>query len=141
MSRERIHRMLIVTEMLVLALPTSAICVFFSLALMLTVSFPWGFAELAFMHWVLLCQLGIFGLWRLAIAYLWHRQAGLSATLWWWRAACMGAILLGVSLLLLGLIVAGWEVPESVIILAMGSLASPLLVPFVHLTYLRRTSS
>ncbi|MBD3894706.1 hypothetical protein IEI94_02395 [Halomonas sp. ML-15] len=138
MNRDVVHRILIAAEMLLLALPASAICVFFSLALLSTVGFPWDFEALLIMHFVLLGNLGIVGLWRSAIAYLWHRGAGLGALLWWWRAACLGAGLACVSLLLSELLVAGWQAPEIVAIVATGSLASPLLVPFLHLACLRR---
>ena len=140
MNRESVHRILIAAELLVLALPASLFCLFFSLALLMTVGFPWGLEELAILHFLLLGYLGIFGLWRLAITYLWHCDEGLIGALWWWQAACLGAGLLSVSLLLVGLIEAGWAAPEGVIIVATGSFASPLLVPFLHLAYLRRAA-
>ncbi|SDL96391.1 hypothetical protein SAMN05192555_10858 [Franzmannia pantelleriensis] len=138
MSREVIQRSLIAAELLFLALPTTAICMFFSMALLSTVGFPWDLEALLIMHFVLLGNVGMVGLWAVAITYLRHRGPGLKGLWWWWRAACLGAGLASVSLLLLGLPMTGWEAPEGVVIVATGSLASPLLVPFLHLAYLRR---
>lgn len=136
MNRELIHRILIVAEMLVLALPVSLFCLFCGLALLSTVGFYWGVEEVAIMLFVFVGLLGIVGLWCVAITYLSRR----TQLLWWWRAACMGAGLVSVSLMLFCLITFGWELPEWGVIIALGVFASPLLVPFLHLAYLLRTS-
>lgn len=135
MNRQLCHKILIVAEMLLLALPVSVFCLFFSFALLITVGFPWGPEELAIMLFVLVGMLGIVGLWCAAITYLARR----TQSLWWWRAACMGAGLVSVSLMLFCLIAFGWELPEWGVIIALGVFASPLLVPFLHLAYLLRT--
>ncbi|MGQ4878536.1 hypothetical protein ACOJCM_08185 [Billgrantia sp. LNSP4103-1] len=135
MNGELIHRILIVVEMFVLALPVSLFCLFFGLALLSTVGFYWGVKELAIMLFVFAGFLGIVGLWRVAAIYLARRQQ----STWWWRAACVGAGLVAVSLILFCLRVSGWDSPEWVIIIALGVFASPLLVPFFHLAYLLRT--
>ncbi|MCE9665646.1 hypothetical protein LY622_19675 [Halomonas sp. M5N1S17] len=143
MNRESVHRMLIAVEMLLLALPTSVVCLFSSVALFVTLGFPWSLMDLAVMHFVLIGTLGILGLWRVAVAYLWNRATWLdheSALFWWWRAACLGAGLAGVSLVLFSLLALGWDSPEWVIIIALGVFGSPLLVPFLHLVYLQRTA-
>lgn len=136
MNSERYHRILIATEMLLLALPASAICLVFGLALLSTVGFSWGLEEVAIMLLVSSGTLGIVGLWCELINYLARRPR----LIWWWRAACMGAGLVVVSLMLFCLIISGWEPPGWVIILALGIFASPLLVPFLHLAYLSRTT-
>lgn len=135
MNRELGHRILIAVEMLLLALPASVICLLFGLALLSTVGFPWGLEELTIMHFVLIGTLGIAGLWCVAVTYLARRPR----SIWWWRAACMGAGLVTVSLMLFCPIAFGWEPPEWVVIVALGVFASPLLVPFLHLAYLLRT--
>ncbi|PAU76137.1 hypothetical protein [Halomonas salipaludis] len=139
MTRDSVHQILIAAELFLLALPVSVICMLFSLALLFTVSFPWSLEALLIIHFVLIGNLGIVGLWWVAVAYLRYPGAGLKKPQWEWRAACLGAGLVSVSLLLLGLIVAGWQAPEAAVIVATGSLASPLLVPFLHLACLRRT--
>lgn len=136
MNRELCHRILIAAEMLLLALPASVICLLFGLALLSTVGLSWGLEELTIMPFVLIGTLGIVGLWCVAVTYLARRPR----SIWWWRAACMGAGLVVVSLVLLCLIAAGWDLPEWVIIVALGVFASPLLVPFLHLAYLLRTT-
>ncbi|UYG04453.1 hypothetical protein OCT51_03585 [Halomonas sp. LR3S48] len=135
MNGELCHRILIVAEMLLLALPVSVFCLFFGLTLLMTVGFSWGLEEIAIMLFVLVGTLGIVGLWCAAITYLARR----TRSLWWWRAACMGAGLVSVSLILFCLIAFGWERPEWVVIIALGVFASPLLIPFLHLAYLLRT--
>ncbi|WP_104204560.1 hypothetical protein [Billgrantia saliphila] len=136
MNKELCHRILIGVEMLLLALPASAVCLLFGLALLSTVGFSWGLEELAIMLFVPSGTLGIVGLWCELVTYLRRRPR----LIWWWWAACMGAGLVAVSLVLVGLINFGWEPPEWVIIFAYGVFASPLLVPFLHLAYLLRTS-
>ncbi len=136
MNRALGHRILIAVEMLLLALPASVICLFFGLALLMTVGFPWGLEELVIMLFVFIGTLGIVGLWCAAVTYLARR----ARFIWWWRAACMGAGLVTVSLMLFSPIALGWEPPEWVTIVALGVFASPLLVPFLHLAYLLRTT-
>ncbi|MDI5986466.1 hypothetical protein QLQ85_16865 [Halomonas sp. M4R5S39] len=136
MNRALGHRILIAVEMLLLALPASVICLFFGLALLMTVGFPWGLEELVIMLFVFIGTLGIVGLWCAAVTYLARR----ARFIWWWRAACMGAGLVTVSLMLFSPIAFGWEPPEWVTIIALGVFASPLLVPFLHLAYLLRTT-
>lgn len=136
MNWELCHRILIVIEMFLLALPVSVFCLFFGLAILATVGLPWGVEELAIMHFVLAGTLGIVGLWCAAVTYLARRPW----FIWWWRAACMGAVLVAVSLGLLGLFALGWNPPEWAKIIALGVFASPLLVPFLHLAYLYRTA-
>ncbi|MBA2780676.1 hypothetical protein [Billgrantia kenyensis] len=135
MNRERIHWVLIVAEMLLLALPVSAFCFVFGLGLLLTVGFPWGMQEVAIILFVFVGTLGIAGLWCVAVAFLLRRER----SLWWWRVACAGAGLTLVSLVLSGLLSLGWEPAEWVIIVALGIFASPLLIPFLHLGYLCRS--
>ncbi|MCE8033174.1 hypothetical protein EKK97_03970 [Billgrantia tianxiuensis] len=135
MNRPLCHKILIVAEMLLLALPVSVFCLFFGLALLMTVGFPWGLEELAIMLFAVVGMLGIVGLWCAAVTYLARR----ARSIWWWRAACAGAGLVTVSLMLFCLIAFGWELPEWGIIIALGVFASPLLVPFFHLAYLQRT--
>ncbi len=90
-------------------------------------------------HFVLLGLVGMAGLWRAALATIWPRQQQrLVYNAWWWHAACLGAGLLGVSLLLYGLIALGWEPPEWVVVMAAGVYTTPLLVPFLHVAYCRR---
>ncbi|MDX5433739.1 MAG: hypothetical protein LPK20_09255, partial [Halomonas sp.] len=96
---------------------------------------PWGLEELAIMLFAVVGMLGIVGLWCAAVTYLARR----ARSIWWWRAACAGAGLVTVSLMLFCLIAFGWELPEWGIIIALGVFASPLLVPFFHLAYLQRT--
>ncbi|WP_162623024.1 hypothetical protein [Billgrantia lactosivorans] len=136
MNRELFHRILLCAEMVLLALPVSMFCLVFGLGLLMTVGFSWGLEELAIMLFVFVGFLGIVGLWCAAITYLAQR----ARFLWWWRAACMGAGLVNVSLVLFCLVAFGWELPEWGIIIALGVFASPLLVPFLHLAYLQRTS-
>jgi hypothetical protein len=136
MNRESFHRILIIVEMVLLALPVSLFCLFFGLALMATMGFPWGVEELAIMHFVLVGTLGIVGLWCVTLSYLTQRRQ----PIWWWRAACMGAGLVGVSLGLFCLLALGWNPPEWVKIIALGIFATPLLVPFLHFAYLRQTT-
>ncbi|MCC5883813.1 MAG: hypothetical protein JJU25_14425 [Halomonas sp.] len=133
MTKEGIHRGLILAEMLLLALPVSVICLFLGLVLLLTVGFPWGVEEVAIMLFVLIGTLGIVGLWNVAIAFLKWREC----SLWWWRAACGGAGLVVVATLLVVPLSLGWEPAEWITVVALGILASPLLVPFIHLFYLQ----
>ena len=132
MNKARIHRWLIVAEMLLLALPVSAFCLVFGLGLLLTVGFPWGVEEVAIILFVFVGSLGIAGLWCVAVTFLLRRER----SLWWWRAACAGVGLTLVSLVLSGLLSLDWEPAEWVIIVALGIFASPLLIPFFHLRYL-----
>lgn len=143
MNRESVHRILITAEMLLLALPASVVCLFSGLALLMTVGFPWGLEGTVFILFVFIGTLGIAGLWRVASAYLLRRQERgpmAPALTWWWRAACMGAGLVAVSLVAFSLLVSGLELPEWVVIVALGIFASPMLVPFLHLAYLLRVS-
>lgn len=143
MNSESVHRFLIVAEMLLLALPTSVVCLFFSVALLVTLGFPWSLEDLVIMHFVLIGTLGILGLWRMAVAYLRNRETWFDhegALLWWWRAACLGAGLAAVSWLLLSLLAVGWDLPEWTVVVALGVFGSPLLIPFFHLVYLRRAA-
>ncbi|QTP57834.1 hypothetical protein HNO53_03285 [Billgrantia antri] len=133
MRKESLHRILIVAEMLLLALPVSLFCLLAGLALLSTVGFYWGVEELAIMLFVFVGFMGIVGLWCVAMAYLARRPR----LTWWWRAASLGAGLVSVSLMLFCLVAFGWELPEWGIIVALGVFASPLLVPFLHLTYLQ----
>ncbi|MBZ0329707.1 hypothetical protein KZO25_05160 [Halomonas sp. ANAO-440] len=136
--------MFVAVEMLVLALPASVVCLFSSVVLFLTLGFPWSLMDLVVMHFVLIGMLGILGLWRVAVACIWNRQTWVDheeALYWWWRAACLGAGLVGVSQAMFVLLGLGWDAPEWAIIIALGIVASPLLIPFCHLVYLRRSGS
>ncbi|EWG98427.1 hypothetical protein [Halomonas sp. BC04] len=143
MNKESVHRILVAVEMLLLALPASVVCLFSGLALLLTVGFPWGLEGTVFLLFVFIGGLSIVGLWRVASAYLLRRQERgpiTPALIWWWRAACMGAGLVAVSAMLFCLLVWGLDLPEWVIVVAFGIVASPMLVPFLHLAYLLRVS-
>ncbi|SDN67701.1 hypothetical protein [Vreelandella arcis] len=138
MTRMLPHRLLLAAEMLLLALPITLLCGLLGVGVVLANAFPW-WEQMLVIHFVLLGLVGMAGLWRVALATIWPSQQQRPAyNAWWWHAACLGAGLLGVSLLLYGLIALGWEPPEWVVVMATGVYTMPLLVPFLHVAYCRR---
>ncbi|KPQ26460.1 hypothetical protein [Halomonas sp. HL-93] len=137
MTRMLPHRMLLAAEMLLLALPITLLCGLLGVGVVLANAFPW-WEQIVVIHFVLLGLVGMAGLWRVALATTWPRQQRPVYSAWWWRAACLGAGLLGVPLLLYGLILLGWEPAEWVVVMAAGVYTMPLLVSFLHVAYCRR---
>lgn len=133
------HRLLLATEMLLLALPITLFCGLLGIIVVLVNAFPW-WEQVVVIHFVLLGLVGMAGLWRVAVAHVWPRYKEQPPVydVWWWRAACLGAGVVGVSLLLFIAIVLGWESPEWVVVIAAGVYATPLWVPFLHIVYWRR---
>lgn len=138
MTRMLPHRLLLAAEMLLLALPITLLCGLLGVGVVLANAFPW-WEQMLVIHFVLLGLVGVAGLWRVALATIWPSQQQRPVyNAWWWHAACLGAGLLGVSLLLYGLIALGSESPEWVVVMATGVYTMPLLVPFLHVAYCRR---
>lgn len=138
MTRMLPHRLLLAAEMLLLALPITLLCGLLGVGVVLANAFPW-WEQMLVIHFVLLGLVGMAGLWRVALATIWPLQQHPPVySKWWWRTACLGAGLLGISLLLYGLIVLGWVPPEWVVVMAAGVYTTPLLVPFLHVAYCRR---
>lgn len=140
MTRMLLHRLLLAAEMLLLALPITLLCGLLGVGVVLANAFPW-WEQVVVIHFVLLGLVGMAGLWRVALAIIWPRQQWPVYSAWWWRAACLGAVLLGFSLLLYSFIALGWEPPEWVVVMAAGIYTMPLLVPFLHIAYCRGVAS
>lgn len=138
-DRPLLHRLLLAAEMLLVALPLTLLCLLFGVGVVVSNAFAW-WAQLIVVHFVLLGMVGMAGLWRAAVAHVWPRYKEQPPVydMWWWRAACLGAGVVGVSLLLCLPIILSWNAPPLVVVIATGVFAMPLLVPFFHIAYLRR---
>lgn len=134
MLKNNMHRLLIIAEMLVLALPTSLFCLFFGLALLISSWFSLHSLVLPITLFTVFGMAGIIGLWAIALLYLLNRPIRQA----WWNAAYLGVAVSLVSLPLAISVWLGQELPDVLLVISAGVFGSPLLIPLGHFVWIYR---